>query len=186
MITRRQFLLGSLGAGFILPNFFDQALSFFENHNEPLLIAPKNPNQILYVATDWDYEFRLDTPFAEIPKMTMGEYLDEYYDGVDAYMELHCMEEEDRPDLDSQADPMDVLEHWGRAESPNARAFGVLDQLRFTAGSDESNALSGITFFDGPSPGSDYLGVQADDLLAVSLVQHELNNQGYNTRIELA
>jgi hypothetical protein len=186
MITRRQFLLGTLGAGFILPTFFDKALSFFENHGEPLLIAPKNPGQILYVTTDWDYEFRLDTPILEIPKMTMGEYLDEYYGGVEAYMEDQAMEEEDRPDLDSFAEPYLVLDRWGRTESPNARAFSVLDQLRFSAWGDKSDALSGITFYDGPSPGSDYLGVQADDLMAVSLVQHALNNQGYNTRIELA
>ena len=186
MITRRQFLLGSSGAGFILPSFFDQALSFFENHNEPLLIAPENPGQILYVATDWDYEFRLDTPDTEIPEMTIGEYLDEYWGGVEAYMEDQCLEEEDRPDLDSFADPYDVLERWGRTGSPNATAFELLNQLRFTAESDRSNALSGITFIDGPMPGNDYLGVQADDLMAISLVQHGLNNQGYNIRIELA
>jgi hypothetical protein len=181
MITRRQFLLGT---GFIVPTFFDQALSFFENHGEPLLIAPKRPRQILYVATDCSYEFRLDTPDIDIPKMTMDEYLDEHWGGVEAYMA--SLGEEDRPDLNSYVDPLQVLDFWGRTDSPNARAHRLLEDLRFSASSEETRSLSGITFFDGPSPGNDYLGVQADDLMAVSLVQHELNNQGYNTRVELA
>ena len=40
-ITRRQFVLGTT-AGLVLPSFYDKTLTYFENHGEPLLIAPKH------------------------------------------------------------------------------------------------------------------------------------------------
>lgn len=59
-ITRWQFLLGTT-AGLILPSFYDRAYSFFENHGEPLLIAPKRSGEVLYACSEYVEEgFRLN------------------------------------------------------------------------------------------------------------------------------
>lgn len=185
MITRRSFLIGTLGAGFIPPTFLQKAVSFLENHSEPLLVLPKKPISKLYVDTDCDYEFRLDQKFWDVPVMTYDEYFDQIWGGIEAYMEGQCIEEDELPDLQSEVDPYLVIESLARTESPNATAYRLLEELRFYSSPTESEQLSGITFYDGPCPGNDYLGAQADDLLAVSLVQHELNNQGWNIAVEL-
>ena len=50
MITRRRFLIqaATTGIATISYPFFDQALAFFQNHNEPLLIPPKDVKETLY------------------------------------------------------------------------------------------------------------------------------------------
>ena len=169
----------------LIDSGFSGGLCFLENHNEPLLVLPRNPVSTLYVDTDSSYEFLLDQKFWDIPVMTYDEYIDLVSGGIEVYMEDHCIEEDELPDLQSEVDPYLVIELLARTESPNATAYRLLEELRFCSSPTESEQLSGITFYDGPCPGNDYLGAQADDLLAVSLVQHELNNQGWNIAIAL-
>jgi len=185
MITRRSFLIGTLGVGFIPPTFLQKATSFLENHNEPLLVLPKNPVNTLYVDTDSSYEFLLNQPSWDVPVMTYEEYFDQIFGGIEAYAESQCIEEDELPDLQSEADPYLVIDALARTESPNATAYRLLEGLGFCSSPTKTGQLSGITFYDGPCPGNDYLGAQADGPLAVSLVQHELNKQGWNIAVEL-
>ena len=46
-ISRRQFILGT-AAGLILPSYYDKVLTYFENHGEPLLQAPKHATTDLF------------------------------------------------------------------------------------------------------------------------------------------
>ena len=186
MITRRNFLLGTLGAGFVTPTFAEKAMAFVANHSEPLLSLPRDPARTLYVATDCDLQFRLDELNWEIPHMTYGEYYDEVCGGVETYMELNGFEADELWDLDEEVDPYDVLELLGRTESPNAKAYRLLEDLQFVSDSEKFQVMSCLEFIDGPCPGNDYLGVHAKDLLAVSFVQHEMNKLGWNVAVELA
>jgi hypothetical protein len=88
-ITRRQFLLGTT-AGLILPSFYEKAYSFFENHGEPLLVAPRQPGEILYACSDLyrcsdfaeeGFRLKLGDPEAEPPEMTIREFCEAFGEG---------------------------------------------------------------------------------------------------------
>ena len=46
MLSRRRFLIGATGIAAIPLNYYEEAYSFLQNHNEPLLIPPRagSPN----------------------------------------------------------------------------------------------------------------------------------------------
>ena len=59
--TRRQFLLTTSGAGigFILPSFYDKALTLWENHEEVLILPNKDAHTVMYVHGEYDLELNL-------------------------------------------------------------------------------------------------------------------------------
>jgi hypothetical protein len=65
--TRRQFLLTTAGAGigFILPSFYEKALGFWENHEEPLIQRANDAETILYAWSKADLELNLGDPHTE-------------------------------------------------------------------------------------------------------------------------
>jgi hypothetical protein len=78
-------------------------------------------------------------------------------------------------DLDKPADLDAYLDSWCRADSPNAKAFCLLESLDIGSELRHINKVGGLVFYDGPMPGSDYLGVHADCGVTLSLLQHRLN-----------
>ncbi len=181
-ISRRQFILGT-AAGLILPSYFDRAFSYFENTGEALLEVPRNTQIELIASFDLgdEYELNLGDPYQEPPEMTVREYACRYYAGEEDY--LNWIEEDD-VDLDAKMDFWDIIDTWARHDSPNARAYRLLENLDLGPELCGENAVGEINFIDGPCPGNDYLGVHAPTQLDLSLLQARLN--GLNTGIRLS
>lgn len=189
-ITRRQFLLGTTvtAAGVILPTFFDRAFAYFENHGEPLLIAPRDSEIELFAVSHCgdDLELNLGDPFAEPPQISIREFADRYLDGPEYYAEHWACEDFAAINWDTEADWDSVCDFWCRQDSPNARAYRLLENYDLGANLVGDTAIGEIQFIDGPHPGSDYLGVDATDYLSLSLLQQRLNDLNTGIRIQLA
>lgn len=190
-ITRRQFLLGTT-AGLILPSFYDRAYSFFENHGEPLLIVPKQPEDTLYACADFaaypKLQLNLGDPRAEPPDMTIREFCLKYGEGDPETWwceEWLGVDDAEPIDIDMQMDAFTVWDWWGRQDSSNARAYHYLEFLDLGSDFDGPNPVGGLDFIDGPCPGNDYLGVEACDPVSVSLLQQRLNELGTGIKVEL-
>ena len=67
-----------------------------------------------------------------------------------------------------------VVSHWCREDSPNAKAYRLLADLPPTPGGIKGQIAGELTFVDGPCPGKDYPGVEAESLVNLSLLQHRL------------
>jgi hypothetical protein len=185
VISRRQFLLGT-GAGLILPSFFERALAYWENHGASLLDTARNADiQLFAVDRGGDgLELNWGDPWEEPPKLTRRELAEKYYGGIDHY---ECYLEEDPDfDLDEEADILEVVDAWARVDSPNARAYRLLERYDLGAAFSGPERVGEIRFIDGPCPGNDYLGVEAPSPLDLSLLQHRLNQLNTGIQILLA
>ena len=173
-ISRRQFILGT-AAGLILPSYYDKVLAFWENHGEALIEAPPSPN-IELVACDRGgdgLELNWGDPWEEPPEMTVRDYARRYFGDEETFIVIR--EEEEDIDLDAQMDWWDVVDTWARVDSPNARAYHLLEDLDLGPNLIGKDAVGEIRFIDGPCPGNDYLGVEAPSMIDVSLLQKRLN-----------
>ena len=185
-ISRRQFILGT-AAGLILPAYYDKVFSYWENHGEPLLQVPKQANLDLYALDlgSGDYEFNLGKPPLEPPKMTIREFAYRYFGNEDEYRDAWCWEEDEDVDFDAYMDPEYVLDFWARSDSPNARAYWLLEDLDLGPHLSGEDAVGELRFIDGPCPGNDYLGVEADCDFTVGLLQKRLNDLNTGIRVSL-
>ena len=182
-ISRRQFILGT-AAGLILPSYYDKVLSYFENHGEPLLQAPKHATTDLF-ALDLEgnsFRFNLGDPWAEPPEMTVREFAIHYYESEEEFVQNWDYEE---VDFDQLMDPNVVYDLWERTASPHARAFHLLKSLDLGPDLSGGEAVGEIKFIDGPCPGNDYLGVEAPSEVDISLLQKRLNELDTGIRISM-
>ncbi len=85
--------------------------------------------------------------------------------------------------LDDQADWDWVIYFWCRSDSPNARAYRLLESLDLGPVLTGQKAVGGLVFTDGPCPGNDYLGVAVEDEISASLLQKRLSD--LNTGIKV-
>ena len=76
MLSRRRFLIGATGIAAIPLNFYEEAYSFLQNHNEPLLIPPREVIDTLYLCWGKSNEFRLGAIDPPVPKYTWRQWLD--------------------------------------------------------------------------------------------------------------
>lgn len=137
MLSRRQFLLASAGAlfsGHILPDFLSRAVSYLDDHGEPLLIAPNNPQHILYAMRDelGEYSLLLDNPVLEIPEFTWRNFMEHYFGSVEEYLGVNDLSEVNKVfghGLDEKADAWTVMQCWIPRDSPEAKAFDFLHPL---------------------------------------------------------
>lgn len=180
MISRRSFLIGA--GGFLTLSLIERYLAFLENHGEPLIEAPRNPDQVLYVYPDREFDmgFNADPWGVEIPDITWEEYLIEI-DGYDKPTTLSDFRKILRyeglfPSELKQHVPEYVwMEHFAYS-GPNGQAFDLLKKLNIGSTLEiEGEELGGLIFYDCDGPCSSYRGVQAEDDLSVSLLQHQLN-----------
>ena len=185
-ISRRQFILGT-AAGFILPSYYDKVLAYWENHGEALLDAPRNVEREMIASSELGggltYELNLGDPYQEPPEMTVREYANRYFAGEDNYLNLM---EEDDVDFDRKMSFWEVIDIWARVDSPNARAYRLLENLDLGPDLCGENAVGEINFIDGDRPGSDYLGVHAPGQLDLALLQRRLNDLDTGIHIVLA
>ena len=184
--TRRQFLLSTAGAagGFILPSFYTQALEFLAETGEPLLTPPKRVVDELIICTDRGWELNFGDPWEQVPDMTWREFLTRYHPETLDELDDHWGLEES--ELDDEA-PWDwVVGPWCRIDSPNARAYHLLDNLDLGPDFSKPKAVGGLLFTDCPCPGNDYLGVSVEDEISVSLLQQRLNDLDTGIRISIS
>jgi len=114
--------------------------------------------------------------------MTVREYACRYFVGEDNYLNLT---EEDDVDFDRKMSFWEVIDIWARVDSPNARAYRLLENLDLGPDLCGENAVGEIQFIDGDRPGSDYLGAHAPGQLDLALLQSRLNDLNTGIRISL-
>lgn len=182
-ITRRQFLLSTAGAsaGFILPSYYSRALEFLDQFGEPLLESPQIVQEELIVCGDRFNELNLGDPYCEPPPMTWREYAKKYHWG--SLEDFADDWELPMTELDEDA-PWDVVvDSWIRRESPNSKAYYLLDSLDLGPELTGPDAVGGLVFTDGACPGNDYIGVNAEDDITLSLLQQRLNDLGTGIKL---
>lgn len=185
MITRRRFLTGAatIGIATISFPFFDQALAFFENHNEPLLIPPKDVRETLYFCEGGRPEFRLGAIDPPIPRYTWREFYERFHGGWQSdYVTESDFLEDHGVSLDSIVPEGTAYETWIDCDAPHIRAYNFLDSLGLREGRQGTQELGDILFLEGDFPSS----VTAEDTFSTSLLQHELNRLGTGVKVEIA
>jgi hypothetical protein len=184
--TRRQFLLSTVGAagGFILPSFYARALQFVDQFEEPLLEPPKRVVDELIICQEFEGELNLGDPREQPPDMTWREYLTRYHPGSLDEFEFHWGLEEAQLD---DAAPFDtVIDSWCRVDSPNARAYHLLESLDLGPDLTGPKAVGGLSFIDGTMHRTiDYLGVRVEDDISISLLQQRLNDLKTGIKVSL-
>lgn len=185
--TRRNFLIG-VGAGLILPTFYQQACRHLLTNDSPLILPPSNPT-IELLAHDYGgngcYTLNLGDPYSDLPdflNMSWRDFADEYLAGDYDWVLLANEDDEDF-DLDDTVNPYYAEEHWIHRESPNGRAFDLLSGYDLGLDRATASGQGQIEFIEGDHPGSDYRGVEAD-AVGLSLLQQKLNE--LNTGISLS
>lgn len=117
--------------------------------------------------------------------MTYRDYLERYYpNGVQGYIEDEG-EEELIHGMDEVMSFWDFVDAWCRVDSPNARAYRLLENLDLGPDFNSPDAVGHIEFMNSPNPVSSYLGVHTQDLVSVSLLQERLNqlNTGIHVNV---
>jgi hypothetical protein len=184
-ISRRQFILGT-AAGLILPSYYDKIFSYFENTGEALLEIPKQSSRTLYAATWGDgFEFLLDGRETEAPiGMTRREYARRYFGGEQEYIDAYDLDPDyvdfDEPEYQDMVDTA-----WTRNDSPSAKSHRYLHGLDLGPNFGGDDAVGQIDFLDYPNPCSNYLGVQTEDPVSVSLLQKRLNDLNTGIRVSV-
>ena len=173
--SRRQFLIG-VGGGLLLPSFYTSALRHYETTNSSLLLKPKNPT-ITLGAYDWsgegEYALMLGRPDEPLPDFwftTWQEYADKYMGGHELYADEW---ERDGIDPEDQVDQGYAEESWILRETPNAKAYMLLEGLDLQLDDAGDDSLGTLEFLECPTMGSCYRGVHGD-ALAMSLLQKRL------------
>jgi len=188
-ISRRQFILGT-AAGLILPSYYEKVFSYFENHGEPLLEIPKQASIDLYAHT-WEsgeIDFNLGEVVKEPPiPMTVREFARRYYGGEQGYLDNFSYAD-DGSDINFDEDESEemVMTAFLRNDSPSAKAYRLLDNLDLGPDLDSDDAVGHLEFLDAPSMCWDYLGVQPEDHVSISLLQKRLNELNTGIRISMA
>lgn len=185
-ISRRNFLIG-LGAGLILPSYYELARKYVFDSGEPLILPPPSP-EIKLIAHDYgctgSYTLNWGDPYSDLPSfadMTWRQFADEYMHGAEGYLEMW---KEDGIDPDDRVEESFAEDQWILKNSPNARAYDLLWPYDLGLDDDAATEDGQIEFIECPFPGSDYRGVEAD-LLGLSLLQDKLNQLSTGIEISL-
>ena len=175
-LSRRNFLIG-VGAGLILPSYYELARKHVANSGEPLIMAPQS-SEIKLIAHDYagngSYTLNWGDPYSELPlfdDMTWRQFADDYMHGAVGYLDLW---KEDGIDPDDTIEEGFAEETWILRNSPNAKAYDLLRAYNLGLGDHASTDDGQIEFIECDSPGSNYRGVEAD-MLGLSLLQDKLN-----------
>jgi len=188
-MDRRQFLIraGAIAGQLLVPRFFERALAFVENHDEPLLEIPSDSTRELLVQYSEDGCFLiLDGPLpTEVPEpISWREYLlrecaSDFEESMAAY-ELTANE------LDHPMNEWTWEHYWSRNLCSNATAWDYLYGLDLGPEFGKSPGASGeIRFVDAKCIGNDAKFVEVDDFLSMSLLQDRLNQLGEKTSLRV-
>ena len=184
-LSRRNFLIG-VGAGLILPSYYELARKHVFNSGEPLILPPPSP-EIKLIAHDYagfgSYTLNWGDPYSDLPRfddMTWREFADAYMHGAGGYLDIW---KEDGIDPDDTVGEGFAEEQWILKNSPNAQAYDLLWAYDLGLDDHASTDDGQMEFIECDSPGSNYRGVEAD-VLGLSLLQDKLNQ--LDTAIEIS
>jgi len=190
IFTRRRFLIGAISG--LTTIMLDRFISHFANHGEPLIKNHRNPKHTLFISRDQEFQIGLDQhPFDyKFPNISLIEFLVKFYgESVPKsasdfnYFEMEYGYTE--RNLNGEV-PIDLWYDVASRFGPCAMAHRYLSSLKIEAAlSKNDQRFGGLNFYDGPTIGSDYLGVHAEDDVSVSLLQHRLSVLGHNVAIEM-
>ncbi len=181
-INRREFLLGTV-AGLVLPRFFDKVFSFVENHEEPLLWAPKSATIEMYAVQEWAadygaYQLNIGDIHAEPPgQMTVREFCTRFAQGDPEqwWQEGWNMGDEDAPvPWDEMVGEQTVFDFWVAAESTSSRASRYIESIDLGPRLAGAESVGELRLEIG-GPCSDLWSYEAVDDVSLSLLQNRLN-----------
>lgn len=187
---RRQFLLG-MAAGFVAPSLYEQLLSYFENHGEPLLQAPRRATQTLFASDrltgSGGYLLTIGNPWIEpepSPEITLREFASHLCqaDPEGHYRRVMELADDEPIDWDSRAG-FDLVHDflWFPGGTPALKGYEFITSLDLGPQLRSGDAVGEIAVVTG----FDLLGVQAVDDISLSLLQNRLNELKTGYRIEL-
>ena len=183
-LTRRAFLLSTAGAsaGAILPSFYFRALEFFEQFEEPLLVAPAQSRHRLCVFHNMDdIELCWGNPLAEPPPMTWRQYLERFDpESLDDPEDIWGV---DVAGLDEWIDEEQLWDNWFMHDGPGARAHGILQALDLGPRFEDQSSPHCLEFFEDANMVSCWRGVRVADEVTLSLLQQRLNDLDTGIRI---
>jgi hypothetical protein len=183
-VTRRQFLLSTAGAsvGAIIPSFYFRALEFFEQFEEPLLVAPAKTVQDLCVLDNCgELELCLGDPFAGPPELTYREYFERYEpDALEDPMSKWGLYPED---LDYPMEEEYQMDMWFLHHGPSARAHTYLKSLDLGHHLSGPDSVGALDFFEEANMTGAWRGVRPENEVTLSLLQKRLNDLGTGIRI---
>ncbi len=185
-LSRRNFLIG-IGAGLILPSYYELARKHVFNSGEPLILPPPSP-EIKLIAHDYagsgSYTLNWGDPYPDLPSfddMTWRQFAEAYMHGAEGYLDTW---KEDGIDLDDTVEVGFAEETWILKNSPNAQAYDLLWAYDLGLDDDAATEDGQLEFIECPFPGSNYRGVEAD-ILGLSLLQEKLNQLDTDILISL-
>ena len=153
-LSRRNFLIG-IGAGLILPSYYELARKHVFNSGEPLILPPPNP-EIKLIAHDYagngSHTLNWGDPYPDLPSfedMTWRQFADNYMHGAEGYLDIW---KEDGIDPDDTVEEAFAEETWILRNSPNAKAYDLLwaydlgldDHASTTMGKLSSSSATGL------------------------------------------
>lgn len=191
-ITRRRFV-ATASAAVLSGAVVARYARHLEEEGEPLIEAPANPRQTLLVHPEFNFELAVPTPFDCIPHLSWRDLLrwmaDHPYAGpaeAEFYRAAFRVQEHA---LDEACDWDALIGFWGRCMSGSSGAFRLLQEVGVWPheGGGREETI-GLTFQDWPyvPGGPEVLAVRCDGELAVSLLQHRLNQLGADAAIVFA
>jgi hypothetical protein len=146
-----------------------------------LLEPPKRVVDELIICSGLEGELNLGDPWEQPPVMTWHKFLTRYHpDTLDELGDYWDLEESQ---LDDEAPWDTVIGPWCLIDSPNARAYHLLDSLDLGPDLRGSETVGGLVFDSGPLLGNDYIGVSVEDDISVSLLQQRLNDLNTGIRV---
>jgi len=185
-LSRRNFLIG-VGAGLILPSFYDLACKHVLDSGEPLILTPPS-REINLIAHDYAgngfYTLNWGDPYSDLPSfddMTWRQFADAYMHGAEGYLDIWEM---DGIDPGEPVERGFAEETWILRNSPNAKAFDLLATFDLGLDSHAARKAGVVDFIECDHPGSNYRGVEAD-AIGLSLLQAKLNNLGSEIEISV-
>jgi hypothetical protein len=177
-ISRRFFVVGS--SGLITASFLKEAKAAVADTGGPLLIAPKNPVQDMFVEwTDEGGRLHLGTPALTAPPAPLlidhlkacGEEL-ETAKQIVAYCDFTGFDEED---LWNPMDGYAWEDYWEACGSSEAKAYELLWNAKLVPKLRRLTCDGSLIFQWRPNPMSSAQWVEVHDPLSLSLLQAQLN-----------
>ena len=188
MLTRRQFLIGS-AAGLILPDWLLKAEQFLRNEGEPLLEAPEKTTDVLSAISDEGENYILSLNYDPdvYIRYTWRELIEKYIEYYKGEPVEYWIEEVKslgfNGNLDEYVDDTLAFDYWLSTESPDLKAFQLLENLDLGVKGEPGSLAGSLIFTYGYHPGDGSPHVIARDDLTLSLLQKKLND--LNTGVEV-
>lgn len=205
-ISRRRFLANAaagMGGWLVSPSIAQQILVAFHEHGTilPVEVEPRWSGRELYASPQsGDYVITEGYPLMDVDQIwpTWSEYLEGR--GVNSddpaqvrewmteygYFDPDFDDEYEPPDLEALIDNNTFYDSYLEYDyvSPEQLAFNYLGRLPLACDAIHGpSEWGGLKFYCGPCPGSNYMGVHADNLAVISGLQQRLLQLGEGTTI---